>query len=87
MGILIVASLAFIFAYKAGLFNIGISGQMIVAGTVGTIISHLFNLGKGFNQIVVLLMCIIFGSLVAMLVGALKAFLNVNEVVSSIMLN
>jgi ABC-type uncharacterized transport system permease subunit len=32
-------------------------------------------------------MCIIFGSLVAMLVGALKAFLNVNEVVSSIMLN
>ena len=87
MAILIVASLAFIFAYKAGLFNIGISGQMVVAGTVGTIISHLLGLGKGVNQIVVLFMCMVFGSLVAILVGALKAFLNVNEVVSSIMLN
>lgn len=87
MAILIVASLAFIYAYKAGLFNIGISGQMVMAGTIGTIISHLFGLSKGINQIVVLLMCMIFGSLVAILVGALKAFLNVNEVVSSIMLN
>ena len=33
---LILASLAFIAAFKAGLFNIGISGQMLIAGFTAT---------------------------------------------------
>jgi len=87
MSVMLVAGLAFIFAYKAGLFNIGISGQMLMGGTVGTIVCHLGKLAPGANQVVVLLVSMLSGAAVAALVGVLKAFLNVNEVVSSIMLN
>ena len=88
MSILIVAGLAFIFAYKAGLFNIGISGQMVMGGTLGTLVCHLCPApANGANQVVLLLVCMIGGAAIATIVGALKAFLNVNEVVSSIMFN
>lgn len=87
MAIMLVAGLAFIFAYKAGQFNIGISGQMVFGGTLATIICHVCNLAPGANQIVVLLVGMIGGAFVATIVGILKAYLNVNEVVSSIMFN
>ncbi|XQP55536.1 MAG: ABC transporter permease subunit [Mycoplasmoidaceae bacterium] len=85
--IFVVGGLAFVFAYKAGLFNIGISGQMVAAGTVGTIISHCCGLGHGTNQFVVLITCMATGACVAGIVGAMKAYLHINEVVSSIMFN
>lgn len=87
MAILLVAGLAFIFAYKAGQFNIGISGQMMFGGLLATIVSHLCKLPPGGSQIVALLVGILGGAFVATVSGALKAYLNVNEVVSSIMLN
>lgn len=87
MAILIVGGLAFIFAYKAGLFNIGISGQMVAGATAATLVSHLCGLGSGANQIVILIISMGVGALVAALVGALKAYLRINEVVSSIMFN
>ncbi len=87
MAILIVGGLAFIFAYKAGLFNIGISGQLVAAGTGATILSHMGHLAPGVNQFVVILVSIGLGAFMAGIVGALKAYLRVNEVVSSIMLN
>lgn len=87
MSILIVAGLAFIFAYKAGLFNIGISGQMVMGGTLGTMVAHMSHLPSGGAQIVILIVCTLGGAIVGALAGLLKAYLNVNEVVSSIMLN
>lgn len=87
MCILIVGGLAFIFAYKAGLFNIGISGQMVAGATGATLICHLAGLGSGANQFVILLVSMALGAFMAALVGAMKAFLRVNEVVSSIMFN
>lgn len=87
MNILIVGGLAFIFAYKAGLFNIGISGQMVAGGTAATIICHLAKLPVGVNQFVIVIASMAVGALVAGMVGALKAYLRINEVVSSIMFN
>lgn len=87
MSILIVGGLAFIFAYKAGLFNIGISGQMVAGGTAATLICHLCKITPGLNQVVILIVSMGIGALVAGIVGALKAYLRVNEVVSSIMFN
>ncbi len=86
-GIMLVAGLAFIFAYKAGQFNIGISGQMFFGGLLATMISHMCHLGPGANQVVVLLASMVGGAFIAGISGLLKALLNVNEVVSSIMLN
>lgn len=87
MCILIVAGMAFIFAYKAGLFNIGISGQMVMGGTIGTVICHLAKIPTISNQIVVVIASMVGGSFIASIIGALKAYLKVNEVVSSIMFN
>lgn len=87
MAILVVGALSFVFAYKAGLFNIGISGQMVMGGTLGTIICHLGHADPGVNQFVVVLASMFGGAFVAALIGALKAYLKVNEVVSSIMFN
>lgn len=87
IGILIVGGLSFIFAYKAGLFNIGISGQMVAGATGATLICHFAGLGQGPNQFVIILVSMLLGAFFAAIVGALKAFLRVNEVVSSIMFN
>lgn len=87
MAILIVGGLSFIFAYKAGLFNIGISGQMVAGATGATLICHLAGLPSGANQFVILIISMLIGALFAAIVGALKAYLKINEVVSSIMFN
>lgn len=87
MCILIVGGMAFIFAYKAGLFNIGISGQMVAGATAATIICHLAKIQPGLNQFVIIIASMFMGALVASLVGVMKAYLKINEVVSSIMLN
>ncbi len=87
MAILVVGGLSFIFAYKAGLFNIGISGQLFAAATGATILSHMGGLGQGLNQFLVLIISMGIGAIMAAIVGALKAYLKVNEVVSSIMFN
>jgi simple sugar transport system permease protein len=84
-----VAALSFLYAFRAGLFNIGISGQMLFAGIIAVIIGqHIGNsLPTGIGQIIMLLICILSGMLIAGIIGVLKAFLNLNEVVSSITFN
>ena len=86
-GILIVASLSFIISNKANLFNMGISGQLMCAATISTLISHFCHLGHGVNQIVIFLLGLVVGAILSTTIGIIKVFLNVNEVVSSIMLN
>jgi simple sugar transport system permease protein len=83
-----VAAVAFLIAMKCGLFNIGISGQMMFGGAIATIIAqHFTAVPNGLSQVLLMLTSIIAACVVATLIGVLKAFLNVNEVVSSIMFN
>ena len=85
---LILASLAFIAAFKAGLFNIGISGQMLLAGFTATV---LVGYNKGLSPYIAkpaaLLIGLLVGGLVGVLVGYLKYRFNIHEVVSTIMIN
>ena len=87
MGILIVSGLAFIVAFKAGLFNMGVSGQMFAGAAAATIVGHKCLLPSGASQVVMLFVSISVAAFVAIVIGVMKVFLNVNEVVSSIMLN
>lgn len=75
------------FAFKTGLFNIGASGQFIV-GAFGSILVGITcqSLG-GVHWIVALLVGVAFGAIWALVPGILKAYCNVNEVISSIMMN
>ena len=85
---LILASLAFITAFKAGLFNIGISGQMLLAGFIATIlIGYNKGLAPAVSRPLVLLIGLAVGGLTGALVGYLKYRFNIHEVVSTIMIN
>ena len=84
---LIFASLAVAIALKGGLFNIGVSGQMLFSGYFATIIIGYSGLNAILAKPLVLLVGIIAGSVLGGLVGLLKYKFNINEVVSSIMFN
>lgn len=84
---LVFASLAVAVAFKAGLFNIGVSGQMLVSGFLATIIVGYSGLDAIFAKPLVLVIGMVAGGLVGGLVGWLKYKFNINEVVSTIMLN
>ena len=63
------ASLAVAVALKGGLFNIGISGQMLCAGFVTTVVIGYSGLSSGIAKPLVLLLGIVTGALVGGLVG------------------
>lgn len=81
------ASLAVAVALKAGLFNIGVAGQMLTAGFVSTIVVGYSSLNDFLAKPLVILIGILTGALVGGLIGWLKHRYNINEVVSSIMIN
>ena len=80
---LLMCSLSVLFAYKVGLFNIGAAGQY-VAGAGACIYCAV---GLGWGWLPCMLAAIMAGALVGSISGVLKAFRNVNEVISCIMLN
>lgn len=80
---LLMCSLSILFAYKAGLFNIGAAGQY----AVGAGASLYCALALGLPWYVCMLAAIAAGALTGAISGLLKAYCNVNEVISCIMLN
>lgn len=84
---MIFASLAVAIALKGGLFNIGVSGQMLLAGFFSTILIGYSELNWVIAKPLVLLIGIIAGGILGGLIGFLKYKFNINEVVSSIMFN
>jgi simple sugar transport system permease protein len=80
---LLMCGLSVLFAYKVGLFNIGAAGQYVV----GACISIYAALAWGLPWWLCLILAILVGFLYGAIVGVLKAYLNVNEVISRIMLN
>lgn len=81
------AALAVLIALKAGLFNIGVSGQMLAAGFTATIIVGYSDLPAVIAKPLVVLIGFVIGALAGALIGYLKHRFNINEVVSTIMFN
>lgn len=85
---IILTGLSVGFAFKTGLFNIGASGQFIVGACAAVYVGVKWTfLPGGLHWVVALLASFIAGGLWALLPGLLKAFSNVNEVISTIMMN
>jgi|SRR5574344_137697 len=80
---LIMTGLSILFAYKAGLFNIGAAGQYTVGACACLYAGMVWNL----PWYLCMICAIIAGGIWGALVGFFKAYLNVNEVISAIMLN
>lgn len=84
----IFGGLAFAVAYRAGLFNIGIEGQMIMGGlAAGLLAAWNFDLPTVIYLPCALLVAAIAGGLWAAIAGALKAVSGAHEVITTIMLN
>lgn len=80
---LIMCSLSILFSYKVGLFNIGAAGQYVI----GSCACLYAALGLGWGWLPCMLFAALAGAVFGMITGALKAYFNVNEVISGIMLN
>ena len=90
ISIFTMAALSFIFAQKAGLFNIGISGQMLFGGQLAVVAGFAMNhagIATGLGQVLVIIIAMSGGALIAVVIDLLKTYLNVNEVISSILFN
>lgn len=80
---LIMCSLSILFAYKVGFFNIGAAGQYVAGAAVSLFCALKFNM----NWVLCLIIAMVAGALWGAIPGLLKAYRNVNEVISGIMLN
>lgn len=80
---ILMCTLSVLFAYKVGLFNIGASGQY----AAGAGFALYFGIHYGAPWWLCLLLAMLGGAALGAIAGALKAYLNVNEVIACIMLN
>jgi general nucleoside transport system permease protein len=84
---LIFSGLAVAFAFRTGLFNIGVAGQLLFGGFCASAVGLNLHLPKVLLLLLMLIAGFLGGALWAFIPGLLKARFNVHEVVSSIMMN
>ena len=84
---LIVAGLGVGVAFRAGLFNIGGRGQMLIAGAAAGWVAYQFELPAVLHLTLALVAAMIGGALWSGLAGLLKARTGAHEVIVTIMLN
>jgi len=84
---LILAGLGLGIGFRAGLFNIGAQGQIILGGIFAGFIGFTFDLPVGLHLVLCVLGAALGGALWAGIAGVLKARTGANEVIVTIMLN
>ncbi|WP_227019126.1 ABC transporter permease [Sinanaerobacter chloroacetimidivorans] len=85
---LILTGLSVGFAFKTGLFNIGAPGQFIMGAFAAVYIGVKWTfLPAPWHWIAALLGAAVIGGLWALIPGLLKAYMNVHEVIATIMMN
>lgn len=84
---LIIAGIAFTVAFKAGLFNIGVQGQLIFGAMVCALLGFGLSIPPILHSVVCVIGAILGGFIYGLLPGFIRAKLNANEVIVTIMLN
>lgn len=84
---LLLAGLSVGFAFKTGLFNIGVSGQMAFGAFLAIFVGVKWTFLGDYQWVVAVIAAILGGALWGLIPGLLKALFNVHEVVSTIMMN
>jgi general nucleoside transport system permease protein len=84
---LILAGLGLAVGFRAGLFNIGAQGQIILGGIFGAFIGFTFNLPVVLHVTLAAIGAALGGAIWAGIAGVLKARTGANEVIVTIMLN
>lgn len=84
---IVLTGLSVAFAFRTGLFNIGATGQLTMGAFTAVYIGVNWGFLGAFHWVVAVLGAMVAGAIWGGIAGLLKAFRNVHEVVSSIMLN
>lgn len=84
---LIYTGLAVAFAFRTGLFNIGVEGQFIIGQLTAAYIGAAWSLPPGAHALAAILFAMATAGLWAGIAGFLKARLQIHEVITTIMLN
>ena len=84
---LILAGLAVAVGFQAGLFNIGVNGQMLIGGMAALWVGFSFSMPTVLHILLALAAAIIGGAIWAGIAGLLKARTGAHEVITTIMLN
>jgi len=84
---LILAGLAVAVGFQAGLFNIGVNGQMHIGGMAALWVGFSVSLPMFIHIPLAILAAIAFGAMWAAIAGFLKARTGAHEVITTIMLN
>lgn len=83
----ILAGLAVAFAFRAGLFNIGVEGQLLMGWLASVWIGVAFELPKFIHLPLAILTAALAGAIWGFVPGLLKARFGVHEVIVTIMMN
>jgi len=83
----ILAGLAVAFAFRVGLFNIGVEGQFLIGWLAAVWVGVAFDLPRIIHLPLAILASIVAGALWAFIPGLLKARFRVHEVIVTIMMN
>lgn len=87
-GVFILLALAVAIGFKAGLFNIGVAGQMMFGAMMGYLFVYAHqDIKPGLLLFIAFVIGFVSALAFGLLAGFLKAFFGVNEVVTTIMLN
>jgi ABC-type uncharacterized transport system permease subunit len=84
---LILAGLSVAFAFRTGLFNIGVEGQLIIGWLAAVYIGVSFDLPTIIHIPLAIIVAGVAGALWGFIPGFLKARLHVHEVITTIMMN
>lgn len=85
---LIMAGLAVAITYRAGIFNLGVDGQLLMGAAAGTIASLYVETGSSLlDNILVYLVAMLAGAMFAMIPALLKVYADSNEIVTTLLLN
>lgn len=85
---LILVGLSASVAFRTGLFNMGVQGQFYIGAFMAAIAAdYIVGLPKALHILVVFIIAVAAGAVYASAAGMLKAYFNINEVVTTLMLN
>lgn len=84
---IILTGLSVAFAFKTGLFNMGAEGQYIMGTIAAVTVGVLFDLPPVLQIPLIIISGMVAGALYGAIVGVLKAYYGIHEVITSIMLN
>jgi len=84
---MIFASLGVMMGMRAGLFNIGVAGQMLLPGFLASVLIGYSDLPSYLAWPIIIIIGLVAGGAMGALIGFLKHRFNIHEVVTSIMLN